>query len=63
MSLQTFGLMKLYWADVPWTSACPRGVRRVVRGAQRVRLADGGLPAMSWKKTNGSCLAAYKPEE
>src|SRR4029079_3932583 len=62
MSLQTFGLMKLYWATVPCTNACPV-VNAVWCAPQSAFVLDGGLPAMSWKKTNGSCLAAYMPEE
>src|SRR5262245_33865008 len=62
MSLQTFGLMKVYWATVPWTAACP-DVNAAWCAPQTALDLDGGPPAMSWKKTNGSCLAAYMPDE
>src|SRR5262245_40122859 len=62
MSWQRSGATNVYWATEPCTSAWP-----VVNGtwcaAQSAFDLDGGLPAVSWKKMNGLCLAAYMPVE
>src|SRR3954453_22719900 len=62
LSWQRFGLMKVYWAPAPCTSACP-DVNPAWWAPHSAFDFDGGLPAMSWKNTNGSCFAAYMPEE
>src|SRR3982750_2715877 len=54
--------MKVYWATVPCTSACP-DVNAAWWAPHSAFDFEGGPPAMSWKNTNGSCFAPYIPEE
>src|SRR5258708_29557914 len=58
MSLQRFGVRKLYWATVPAARSPASFVNGFMCAAQYALVALGGLPTTSSKKTIGVCFAA-----
>src|SRR5580698_2180165 len=58
MSWHRFGVMNVKLATSPAARSEANALYARWCDSQYEFVADGGLPETSWKKTNGSCLAA-----